>query len=116
MVCDYGRHGIVFEETPLANSRKNCAQCIATEHHAGQPLAVYCANEGRFDDVSEQIARDALKIFLSERGCFGLSHDALSEIPEFILTHCQEVETIVREVTLQAGSKRSHCGRPYGSS
>ena len=102
LVCNYDRHGIVFEETLLGNSRKNCAQCIAGKKHGGRLLAVYCASEGRFDDVSELIAHEALKILMREGNCFELDRDALNEIPEFILSQFHEAEAFIEEATRQS--------------
>ncbi len=97
LVLDFGPLGIVFDETEPGFSYKECCEKIASQDHAGRPVAVYRASEGHFDDVSEDIARQALKMLLEGPWLFEKGSDAPHQLPEFICCHCAEANALLWE-------------------
>jgi len=97
LVLDFGPLGIVFDETEPGFSYKECCERIASQDHAGRPVAVYRASEGRFDDVSEDIARQALKMLLEGPWLFEKGFDTPHPLPEFICRYCADAHALLGE-------------------
>jgi len=99
VLSDFIGHGIAFEETEPGFSHGACCRRIALQDHSGQPLAVFRASEGHFDDVSQDIARGALKLLLDGVWLFENGFDDPEDLslPEFISFHCPDARAAVRD-------------------
>jgi hypothetical protein len=94
IVFDYGKNGVVFDETDPGYSRKDCIKRLADgDYNAQDVLAVYKINgHERPQDVTEDIAREVLKTLLADP--FSTLSDRM---PEFIARNVWDAEAIIRE-------------------
>ncbi len=81
--------------------RETCVQDLSNDQYP-EAIAVYCSHDGRFDDVSEDIAGDVLNRLI-DRG-----HATAGALPRLVSLHLDNAAAILDEARRNAGWETSH--------
>lgn len=95
---------VEWAQTATGYRRETCVQDLADDQHP-DAIAVYCSQDGRFEDVSEDLAGDVLNRLIDRGQATGRA------LPRFVLLHLENAAAIVDEAHRDADWETSHMHR-----
>ncbi len=95
---------VEWAQTATGYDRETCVQDLAADQYP-DAIAVYCSQDGRFDDVSEDMAGDVLNRLIDR------DREPADALPRFVTLHLDNAAAILDEARRDADWEASHLHR-----
>lgn len=95
---------VEWAQTAIGYGRDACVQDLADDQYP-DAIAVYCSHDGRFDDVSEDMAGDVLNRLIDN------GHASTGALPRIVSLHLGNAAAVVDEARREADHEASHISR-----
>lgn len=95
---------VEWAQTVVGYGRDDCVQDLADDQYP-DAIAVYCSQDGRFDDVSEDVAGGVLNRLIDN------GHTNVGALPRFVSLHFDNAAAIVDEARREANYENIHISR-----
>lgn len=95
---------VEWAQTAIGYGHDACVQDLADDQYP-DAIAIYCSHDGRFDDVSEDMAGDVLNRLIDS------GQASAGTLPRIVSLHLENAAAIVDEARREANYEASHISR-----